>query len=126
MWRNEEVPLLTGVPDPSSVPVVGQGLGVRGAVFFNGARTDPLFAYTPNWARLPVAAFATAAEAREFAAKLDGAYALGLRWRRTVDLEIGNNPAKSAFWENRGHAGAAHPESRRRHGQHARGVRCRA
>jgi hypothetical protein len=85
--------LFTGVPEPSSDRVVGLGVGVRGAVFFNGARSDPLFAYTPNWARLPVAAFATAAEAREFAAKLDVPYALRLRWRRKGDLKIGDIPA---------------------------------
>jgi len=95
--KKKEGTFFTGLPDLSSDPVAGQGLGVRGAVFFNGDRSDPLFAYTPYRARLSVAAFATTAEAREFAAKLDVPYALGLPWRLKIDLRIGDNPANLYF-----------------------------
>jgi len=95
--KKKEGTFFTGLPDLSSDPVAGQGLGVRGAVFFNGDRSDPLFAYTPYRARLSVAAFATTAEAREFAAKLDVPYALGLPWRLKIDLKIGDNPANLYF-----------------------------
>ena len=95
--KKKEGTFVTGLPDLSSDPVAGQGLGVRGAVFFNGDRSDPLFAYTPYRARLSVAAFATTAEAREFAAKLDVPFALGLPWRLKVDLKIGDNPANLYF-----------------------------
>jgi len=95
--KKKEGTFFTGLPDFSSDPVAGQGLGVRGAVFFNGNRTDPLFAYTPYRARLSVAAFATTAEAREFSAKLDVPYALGLPWRLKIDLKIGDNPANLYF-----------------------------
>jgi len=95
--KKKEGTFFTGLPDLSSDPVAGQGIGVRGAMFFNGRRSDPLFAYTPYRARLSVAAFATTAEAREFAAKLDVPYALGLPWRIKIDLKVGDNPANLYF-----------------------------
>ncbi len=95
--KKKEGTFFTGLPDLSSDPVAGQGLGVRGSVFFNGDRADPLFAYTPYRARLSVAAFATTAEAREFAARLDVPYAFGRPWRLKIDLKVGDNPANLYF-----------------------------
>ena len=95
--KKKEGTFFTGLPDLSSDPVAGQGLGVRGAMFFNGRRSDPLFAYTPYRARLSVAAFATTAEAREFAARIDLPYAFGRPWRLKLDLKVGDNPANLYF-----------------------------
>ena len=95
--KKKEGTFFTGLPDLSSDPVAGQGVGVRGAVFFNGDRSDPLFAYTPYRARVSVAAFATTAEAREFAARIDVPYAFGRPWRLKIDLKVGDNPANLYF-----------------------------
>ncbi len=95
--KKKEGAFFTGLPDLSSDPVAGQGLGVRGSMFFNGNRTDPLFAYTPYRARLSIAAFATTAEAREFAARLDVPFAFGRPWRLKIDLKVGDNPANLFF-----------------------------
>ncbi len=95
--KKKEGTFVTGLPHPSSDPVAGQGLGVRGAMFFNGDRSDPLFAYTPYRARLSVAAFATTAEAQEFAARLDVPYAFGRPWRLKIDVKVSDNPANLYF-----------------------------
>lgn len=95
--KKREGTFATGIPEITSDPVAGQGLGLRGAVFFNGRRSDPFFAYTPYRAKLRVGAFATTAEARELALQLDLPYAFGTPWRVKVDVKIGDNPANLFF-----------------------------
>lgn len=95
--KKREGTFVTGLPEITSDPVAGQGLGVRGAVYFNGTRRDPFFAYTPYRAKLRVGAFATTAEARELALQLDLPYAFGTPWRVKVDVKLGDNPANLFF-----------------------------
>ena len=48
--KKREGTFITGIPDFSSDPVTGFGLGVRTNIYWNGERTNPFFAYTPYFA----------------------------------------------------------------------------
>lgn len=85
------------IPDISSDPVAGQGFGVRGAIFFNGQRSDPLFAYTPYRAKLKIGAFAATSAARELAVQIDVPYVFRTRWRVKLDVKVADNPANLYF-----------------------------
>ena len=49
--KKREGKFVTGIPDFSSDPVTGFGLGVRTNIYWNGKRTNPFFAYTPYLAK---------------------------------------------------------------------------
>jgi len=95
--KKREGAFFTGIPDISSDPVAGQGFGVRGAVFFNGKRSDPLFAYTPYRAKIKIGTYITTVEAKELALQLDLPFAFGTRWRLKLDGKISDNPANLYF-----------------------------
>ncbi len=95
--KKREGAFVTGLPDISSDPVAGQGFGVRGAVYFNGKRSDPLFAYTPYRAKLKIGAFAATSAARELALQLDVPYVFRTRWRVKIDGKVADNPANLYF-----------------------------
>jgi len=95
--KKREGAFFTGIPDISSDPVAGQGFGVRGAIFFNGQRSDPLFAYTPYRAKLKIGAFAATSAAKEVAVQIDVPYVFRTRWRVKLDGKVADNPANLYF-----------------------------
>lgn len=50
--KKKEGTFITGIPDFSSDPVTGFGLGLRSNIYWNGNRDNPLFPYTPYLMRL--------------------------------------------------------------------------
>lgn len=95
--KKKEGQFITFLPDISSDPVYGQGIGLRANLFWNGKRSDPRFAYTPYEAKLSLNAFITDRDAQEFAASLDMPYFRGSRFRLKADLKVGENPNKIYF-----------------------------
>lgn len=95
--KKREGTFFTGIPDLSSDPVTGFGVGVRGNVYWNGARTDKRFAYTPYLAKLKTNAAYYTSRARELVLSLDVPYYKGTRWRFKVDLKAQQNPANLYF-----------------------------
>ena len=95
--KKKEGTFITGIPDFSSDPVTGFGFGVRSNVYWNGERTNPLFAYTPYLAKLKANASYYTSNARELILSLDVPYYNGTRWRFKVDLKIQQNPANLYF-----------------------------
>jgi hypothetical protein len=57
--NKKEGTYMTGVPDISSDPVNGFGLGVEGEIFFNGKKSDPFFEYTAYRSKLGITLFYT-------------------------------------------------------------------
>jgi hypothetical protein len=57
--RKNERGYLTGLPLANYDPNTGFGFGARGYFFWNGTRSDPLFAYTPYLQRVFLQAFFT-------------------------------------------------------------------
>ncbi|MBC8135020.1 MAG: hypothetical protein H8F28_03930, partial [Fibrella sp.] len=95
--KKREGLFVTGLPDISSDPVAGTGYGVRGTIYWNGKRDDPLFAYTPYRAKLNVNAFFTSNNAQEFTLSYDAPYVNGSRWRIKVDAKIRKDPTNLYF-----------------------------
>lgn len=81
-----------GVPDLSSDPVNGFGVGVEGSMFFNGKKSDPFFAYTPYRAELNLAVFATTRWQREIQLGLDVPYIFNTKWRLRTEAAYEANP----------------------------------
>lgn len=88
---------VTGIPDISSDPINGQGIGAEGSVFFNGKRSDPFFAYTPYRAELKVAVFVTNRAQREFSLGLDIPYIANTKWRLRTEAAYSVSPNKLFF-----------------------------
>ena len=97
MKKKREGVFVTGLPDFSSDPVAGNGIGVRGTIYWNGKREDPLFAYTPYKAKLNVNAYATSRNAQEFTLSYDAPYVNGSRFRIKVDAKIRKDPTNLYF-----------------------------
>ena len=97
LLKKREGKFVTGLPDFSSDPVTGFGFGIRSNVFWNGERTNPLFAYTPYLAKLKVNAAYYTSNARELILSLDIPYYKGTRWRFKVDFKAQQNPANLYF-----------------------------
>jgi hypothetical protein len=95
--KKKEGTFLTGLPDISSDPVTGFGLGVRSNIYWNGRRDHPLFAYTPYLARLKANAAYYSSNARELSLSLDVPYYKGTRWRFKIDFKAQQNPANLYF-----------------------------
>lgn len=95
--KKREGRFITGLPDFSSDPVAGAGYGVRGTIYWNGRRNDPLFAYTPYQAKLNVNAFFTTGQASEFTLSYDRPYVNGSRWRIKVDAKVRQDPTNLYF-----------------------------
>lgn len=94
---------VTGIPDFSSDPVTGFGLGVRTNVYWNGQRTNPFFAYTPYLAKLKANAAYYTSNAREIILSLDVPYYKGTRWRIKIDFKAQQNPANLYFVQQNQH-----------------------
>ena len=95
--KKKEGIFITGIPDFSSDPVTGFGLGIRTNVYWNGKRTNPFFAYTPYLAKLKANAAYYTSNAKELILSLDVPYYKGTRWRFKVDFKAQQNPANLYF-----------------------------
>lgn len=83
---------LTGVPDLSSDPVNGFGIGAEAQLFFDGKRSDPFFAYTPYRTEVDFSAFYTTKSEREFQITWDSPYIFNTKWRLRGQCEYMVNP----------------------------------
>ena len=92
LQNKKEGAYITGLPDISSDPVNGFGVGGEGSVYFNGKRTDPFFNYTAYRAKIDFVFFITSKEQREFFVKLDIPYILNTKWRLRVEGGFETNP----------------------------------
>jgi len=95
--KKREGTFVTGIPDISSDPVTGFGFGVRTNVYWNGERTNPLFAYTPYLAKLKANVAYYTSNARELVLSLDVPYYKGTRWRFKIDFKAQQNPTYLYF-----------------------------
>jgi len=95
--KKKEGRFFTFLPDFSSDPVYGNGVGLRANLFWNGRRDDPRFRYTPYVAKLTLNAFVTDRDAQEFTASLDIPYFKNSRFRLKGDLKVGDNPNNLYF-----------------------------
>lgn len=95
--KKKEGTFFTGIPELSSDPVTGFGVGLRTNVYWNGTRNDSLFAYTPYLMKLKVNAAYYTSNARELVLSLDIPYYKGSRWRFKIDFKAQQNPANLYF-----------------------------
>ncbi len=95
--KKKEGSFFTGIPDLSSDPVTGLGFGLRTNVYWNGERSNPLFAYTPYLLKLKANAAYYTSNARELVLSLDAPYVNGTRWRLKADFKAQQNPANLYF-----------------------------
>ncbi|GAA4467661.1 DUF5982 domain-containing protein [Nemorincola caseinilytica] len=95
--KKKQGTFLTALPDVSSDPVTGFGVGVRSNIYWNGTRDDPRFAYTPYLAKLKVNAAYYTSNARELVLSFDMPYFKATRWRYKADLKAQQNPANLYF-----------------------------
>jgi outer membrane protein assembly factor BamA len=91
---------VTGVPDISSDPVNGFGVGVEGSIFFNGKKSDPFFKYTPYRAEIDLALFVTSKQQKEIMLTVDVPYILNTKWRLRGELAYEINPNLLYFGVN--------------------------
>lgn len=97
LLKKREGAFVTGIPDFSSDPITGFGFGIRSNVYWNGEKTDSLFAYTPYLAKLKANAAYYTSNARELVLSLDVPYFKGTRWRFKIDFKAQQNPANLYF-----------------------------
>lgn len=95
--KKREGAFLTGLPDLSSDPVTGFGVGVKSNIYWNGKRDNPLFPYTPYLAHLKANVSYFTTNAREISLSADVPYYKGTRWRYRVDVKAQQNPANLYF-----------------------------
>ncbi len=95
--KKREGTFLTGLPDLSSDPVTGFGVGIKSNIYWNGKRSNPLFAYTPYLVRLKANVAYYTTNARELSLSADAPYFRGSRWRFRVDFKAQQNPANLYF-----------------------------
>ncbi len=95
--KKKEGFFVTGVPFFSVDPLNGFGLGATGYLFFNGDRTDPLFAYKPYNARLGLSLNQSIENSQSVKAKLDIPYIWDSPWRLSLDAVYSKNPNNLYF-----------------------------
>lgn len=95
--KKKEGFFVTGLPFFSSDPLNGVGGGATGYLYFNGKRTDPLFAYAPYRARLGVTAQYTTGAAAAIGLKLDAPYLANTGWRFKIDGKYESTPNNLYF-----------------------------
>ena len=83
---------LTGLPNISSDPLNGFGLGADLELYFNGKRSDPFFAYTPYRHLIGIAAFTTLKKQRELILTWDAPYFARSLWRLRGEVGYERNP----------------------------------
>ena len=106
--KKREGRFTTGLPDLSSDPVTGFGVGIRTNTYWNGTRANPLFAYTPYLVRLRANVAYYTTNARELTLSLDAPYYRGSRWRFRVDFKAQQNPSNLYFGSNQSTLGPLH------------------
>ncbi len=104
--KKKEGTFWTGIPDISSDPVTGWGFGLRSNIYWNGNRTDSLFAYTPYRAKLKANAAYYTSNAREIILSFDVPYYNGSRWRLRADFKAQQNPSNLYFGSTESTLGA--------------------
>jgi hypothetical protein len=92
LLNKKEGMYLTGVPDISSDPINGFGIGGELQLFFNGKRTDPFFAYTPFRAQFNLEVFYSSLAQRNVRFDCDIPYVFNTRWRFRGELGYEVNP----------------------------------
>lgn len=95
--KKREGIFFTGMPFFSSDPLNGFGFGATGYLFFNGERTDPLFAYTPYQVRLGLTLQQSTENSQEYKARLDIPYIMDSPWRLRFDAVYNNSPNNLYF-----------------------------
>lgn len=95
--KKKEGTFVTGIPDFSSDPVTGFGVGLHSNVYWNGKRDNPLFPYTPYLMRLKANAAYYTSNAKELVLSLDVPYYKGSRWRFKLDFKAQQNPSNLYF-----------------------------
>lgn len=95
--KKREGSFVTGLPDLSSDPVTGFGVGIKFNVYWNGKRSNPLFPYTPYLAHLKANVSYYTTNARELSLSVDVPYYKGSRWRYRIDFKAQQNPANLYF-----------------------------
>ncbi|GAB3641169.1 Omp85 family outer membrane protein [Spirosoma arcticum] len=95
--KKREGRFTTGLPDLSSDPVTGFGVGIRTNTYWNGTRANPLFAYTPYLVRLRANVAYYTTNARELTFSADVPYYKGSRWRFRADFRAQQNPSNLYF-----------------------------
>lgn len=90
--NKKEGTYMTGVPDISSDPINGFGLGVEGELFFNGKKSDPFFEYTPYRQKLGITLFYTTKLQREIKLSYDVPYIFNTKWRLRMEAAYEVNP----------------------------------
>ena len=90
--HKKEGAYVTAIPQLSSDPVNGFGYGAEGMLFFNGKKTDPLFAYSPYRAKISLSAFNTTKNQNEIVLGLDLPYIFKSKWRVRVEGTYENDP----------------------------------
>lgn len=86
--RKEELGYFTGLPLANYDPNTKFGFGARLYYYFNGDRSDPLFAYTPYLHRLILQTFVSTAGAQDHLLDYDAPNFLGSLWRVRGTIEI--------------------------------------
>lgn len=95
--KKKEGTFITGIPDFSSDPVTGFGVGARTNIYWNGNRENPFFAYTPYLMKLKANVAYYTSNARELILSLDVPYFHQTRWRFKIDIKAQQNPANLYF-----------------------------
>lgn len=98
--KKREGRFTTGLPDLSSDPVTGFGIGIRTNTYWNGTRANPLFAYTPYLIRLRANLAYYTTNARELTFSVDVPNYRGSRWRFRADFKAQQNPSNLYFGSN--------------------------
>src|ERR1700728_454900 len=90
--RKNQGSYFTGLPLADYDPTTGAGFGARGYYYYDGDRTDPLFALAPYKHRVIVQVFATSRGAQDHLIDYDAPNFLGslFRVRATAEYEAAN------------------------------------
>ena len=83
---------LTGLPQVSTDPVNGTGVGLDGFLYFNGDKSDPFFEYTPYRKKFEIHTFITNKAEKEIALALDIPYIFESKWRLRIETAFEDNP----------------------------------
>ncbi|MGZ3883888.1 MAG: Omp85 family outer membrane protein [Bacteroidia bacterium] len=92
LTNKKEKIYFTALPDFSFDPLNGFGAGVQGSLFFTGAKTDSMFAYTPYKSRLNLDVFYTTHNQYEIHADFDAPYIFNTAWRFRSEAAFEVNP----------------------------------
>lgn len=88
---------VTGIPDISSDPINGIGIGAEGQIFINGKKNDPFFAYTPYRAQLNLTAVYTTKDQRELQLEFEIPYIFNTKWRLHGEIGYSVDPNQLYF-----------------------------